>query len=362
MRSGLIVAPLEELLEKPRYFPIHVDFAHDRLVLLETTRKRLAATPFLDGRAEFADGDAISVSLSDALASGWHAPAEPDRFIFHVAFCGSTLLSTLLDVPGRSFAAREPQVLVGLANAKGRISNARLRPTLELVSGLLRRQWRAGERSLCKPSNWANNLLPELSASTHPKRALFITNDPRDYLHALFRGGRERMEYVIRCTHHLLQGLPDRDMLWQQACAEVSSGVETAARLALIALHLQLHLFDAALRSGASGDAEMVSLDDIEADPLGACLVAAEVLELDIPRAQLEAAVAARLGSYAKSPGREFSPEARRAENAQVEVAYGAIIDRVLDWAALTGLKNRFSYEERDSALARPAFPLLLCA
>ena len=42
---------LDEVLTEPRYFPIHVDFSRDRLVLVETGRSRLRR--FLSSMEDF---------------------------------------------------------------------------------------------------------------------------------------------------------------------------------------------------------------------------------------------------------------------------------------------------------------------
>jgi hypothetical protein len=248
MRSGILVAPVEDILGNARYFPAQVDLGRDRLILLQTSRPRLAQAPFLDGRTNIAEGHALEVRLSDALAAAWPRPRVADRYIFHVAFCGSTLLASLLDVPGSSFVQREPNVLVDLAEASKSENRERLGPALELVCALLRRPWRSGEHSVCKPSNWVNSLLPALTAPHRDIRPLFIASDQRRYLHALFRGGRARMEFVVRAADHLLQSTGSTSDLWHRASTGVSDPNELPARIALLLLHMQVQLFDEAMR------------------------------------------------------------------------------------------------------------------
>jgi hypothetical protein len=340
MRADALVAPIADILSDPRYFPAEIDLERNRLTLGETSRERLAASPFLDGRTPIASGIALQVPLSDALAAKWARPAGPDRFIFHVAFCGSTLLATLLDIPGRSFAEREPQVLVELAGAAGSKPPALVGSTLELVRALLARSWQAGERNLCKPSNWANNLIPLLTAEPARVRPLFVVTGGREYLLALLRGGRERMAYVLRATQHLLTHRDDGAQLWHQALGGAQDSLEIAARAALVSLHVQVQLFEDALRRGGWGEDHLLTLADIEDDPLEACVQAGRALDLDLPKGELETAVWQRAGRYAKDPSHAYAPERRRAENLQIEAAHGALIERVLDWAALGGLRD----------------------
>ena len=339
MRADLFIAPVEEVLADPRYFPVQVDFHRDCLTLVETSRESLFASPFLDGRTPFAQGNTIEVPLSSALAAHWPRPAYPDRFIFHVAFCGSTLLATLLDVAGHSFAEREPNVLINLANARQSLPAAPFGAALDLVRALLRRRWRPGEHSLCKPSNWANNLIPALTADPRRISPLFIATDKRAYLDAVFRGGRPRMEYVVRVTDHLLRATGTNPQLWNRAVG-ASDGLEVPARIALLSLHIQLQLFEDAMVQGGWGAPQLLTLDEIEQDPGEACRIAASALALDLPPDKLEDAISRRVGRYAKAPEQPYSPEEVADANRHVEREYGRVMDRALDWAALVGLKN----------------------
>lgn len=340
MNGNLLIAPIEEVLADPRYFPIEVDLGRDCLTLVETSRERLFASPFLDGRSPFAQGDAIEIPLSTALSARWPRPAYPDRLVFHVAYCGSTLLATMLDVAGHSFAEREPNVLVNLANAGRLVAPGRLEAALDLVRALLRRTWRPGEHSLCKPSNWANNLIPALTADPERIRPLFIAADKREYLDAVFRGGRPRMEYVVRVTDHLLRATGTSPDLWIRATTGVSDPWEVPARVALLLLHIQLKLFEDSMIKGGWGSPQLLTLDEIEDDPHEACRLAADALNLDIPADRLHDTVSSRFRRYAKAPELPYSPEDVRDANRRVEQDYGRAMDRALDWAALSGLNN----------------------
>jgi hypothetical protein len=184
---------------------------------------------------------------------------------------------------------------------------------------------------------------------------LFITSTKRDYLYALFRGGRDRIAYMLRSIEHLLKDNRRGAELWQQAFVGHNHPLELASRIALVGLHVQLQAFEEAMLRGRWGKGHLLSLTDIETCPVESCQLAASALELDLTESELRSAVDQRAGRHAKDPAHPYSPEQRRVENAQVEQAYGAVIDRALDWAALVGLKN-----DVRPTLARA--PAALCA
>lgn len=340
MKPNLWFAPFQDILTDPRYFPVRLDIERDCLTLIETSRLRLAAAPFLDGRTPIADGDAIEVSLSEALRTDWHIPAEPNRFLFNVGFCGSTLLSNLLDVEGHSFAQREPSVLVDLANERGSARSAWLRQTLDLVLALLRRTWRPREHVMCKLPSWANNLIPLLTATPDRVSPLFMVTDQRSYLRSVFRGGRARMDYVVRATDHLLETSGANAGLWDCAVKGARDPLEIVGRLALVSLDIQLRMFHAAMLRGGWGQAHLMTFDQISEDPRGASQAAAKALDLSVPAAMLEESIARNLGRYSKRPERPYCHEATSAQNRQLERDHGEVMSRALEWARDIGLKG----------------------
>ena len=118
------------------------------------------------------------------------------------------------------------------------------------------------------------------SPATHP--AAFPAIDSRDHLLAMFRGGRERIACVFDATRHLLGTSPCHQPLWDDATRPPATALDVAARIALVSLHLQLGLFGDAMRRGGWTAANLLSLRQIEEDPVHACMLAARALGLNI--------------------------------------------------------------------------------
>ena len=318
------------MLADPHWFPHHLDLAKGELLLFPTTRERLAAEPFVDGRSDFSTGKAMQIGLAEAIDGAPDSPG-PDRMIFHVGFCGSTLLATVLDQPGRCFVAREPNLLAELASARSH--GKAIAAPLDLARRLLRRRWSEGEVVACKPSNWVNNLLPELLAEPASIRPVFITMEPRAFLLAAFRGGRDRLAFLIRLAAHLAATAPGGQALWQAGSVETADPLERAARLVLVALELQLRLF----RSAApSGEDQRLSFADIQNDLPMAARRAARALDLPLDDREIAEAVNASQGRHAKQRGLSYSAERRAGEDEEVERHHGKRIDAALEWGRST--------------------------
>jgi hypothetical protein len=319
------------LLADPHWFPHHIDLETGELALSPATRERLAAEPFIDGRSDFSTGPPIRVKLADALATDDRSDVEPDRMIFHVGFCGSTLLATLLDRPGRVFVAREPNVLAELANAK--IAGADVDLPLRLVRHLLRRPWSAGEKTVCKPSNWVNNLLPEFTREPAAIRPLFISMEPRAFLVAAFRGGRDRLAFLISLAAHLASAASGGREAWRAASAAAADPLDRAARIVLAAHHMQTRLFAVAQAEGGWGAEHRLDFSNLQADPSEAARQASRALEVDLSNAELVEAVEAKAGQHAKQRSVGYSAERRATEDQAVEHHHRARIDAALEWS-----------------------------
>jgi hypothetical protein len=323
--------PVDVLLGEPRYLLHRVDLATERLTFLDTTRRRLAAASFLDGRTTLGEGEAIVVPLSRALEVAPRV-AGADRLIAHVSFCGSTLLARLFDVPGRAFSYKEPQALIDLADAQATAvlagkTDARIAQALDLVLGQLRLQWAGGEATVVKPSNWVNVLLPMLAATSPDLRLVLCDIVPRDFLRAVFRGGRERIVYTLLLASHMQTAFPDRADLMADA-SRSADPLTNAARLTLVALHLQRRAFDAVDPQAA----RRLSFRAIVGDPDTSLRRAGTLLGVPLSLDERDATIAANARSHAKSRG-AFSFDAHDAADDQIEAEHGARFDAALAWA-----------------------------
>lgn len=171
------------LAADPHWLPHAFDPARQSLTFAKLPRARLAANAFLADIARETGYETAEVPLA-AIAPAAPAPAAPVTFIFHTAFCRSTLLARALEAPGISTGLSEPGIIASLAGA-GPAGQGAVAP----VAALLARPWSAGEAVFIKPTNHANMLAPALMRAVPQARAVLMSNPLPSFLAAVVRKG-----------------------------------------------------------------------------------------------------------------------------------------------------------------------------
>ena len=114
------VAP-EQVLKSTSYFLQQIDPESGTLNFVKTTRKIISSSAFVDGRSTLSVDNVIyAVDIKQAIAfMHEHLPnMAMNRYIFHMSFCGSTLLARTCDKPKKVLSYKEPQALIDLAMLK----------------------------------------------------------------------------------------------------------------------------------------------------------------------------------------------------------------------------------------------------
>jgi hypothetical protein len=119
------------------------------------------------------------------------APATaPVHFIFHSAFCCSTVLARAFDLPGVAMGLKEPVLLNDLVGWQHRGGTAAaIAPVLDTGLALLARPFAAGEAVVIKPSNVTNGLAPGMMSMRPKARALLLYAPLPVYLASIARKG-----------------------------------------------------------------------------------------------------------------------------------------------------------------------------
>lgn len=179
----------------PQWLPHRYDPDHDSIHFRRTPRDHHRSATFLtDEYLPAADAPAV-VARERAMET--RGPAAPIHFIFHSAFCCSTLLARAFDIPGKAMGLKEPLIfndLMGWAHRGA--APADVAKVLNDALDLLARPFGNGEAVVVKPSNVANALAPAILAMRPDARALLLYAPLRDYLNSIARKGMDGRLWV----------------------------------------------------------------------------------------------------------------------------------------------------------------------
>lgn len=181
-------APDAAEIADPRWLAHRYDPGHDAVHLIDADRAvRAAATFLIDEHLPSATQPWI---VSRRIARDAVARADPVHFVFHSAYCCSTLLAQALDHVGVASTLKEPVILNDLVGWRHRGGDpARIGDVLDTALTLLSRAFVPGEAVVIKPSNVVNALAPAMLAMRPNARAILLYAPLHGYLTSIARKG-----------------------------------------------------------------------------------------------------------------------------------------------------------------------------
>lgn len=306
---------IAEIERDPRWLPHALDMQDKRMQFVRITREVLLQPPFLaDFKPAGAEGTAW---LSFDQVRAMQPDTGPLHFIFHSAFCRSTLLVRALEIEGVSAGLAEPGIIARLAEA-GADATSLVKPVCDLLS----RPWGQGEAVFVKPTNHANVLIPTLLEARPDARAVLMTNGLAPFLRSVAKRGLMGRRWG-RQLYLEMMGYAAMD-LGMNAREQFSM---TDLQAATVGWFLSQRLF-ASLLQGSHGerlrvlDGDRFDLD--RADTLGAVY---DLAGMDVEPETIEAVVdGPRFRSHAKLGGEFAQNEGDSGENAASPIVEEEIV------------------------------------
>lgn len=256
------------------------------------------------------------------------AKGGPDAaFIFHTAFCGSTLLARTLQDPPRITSLREPQILLDIAHAAHAGSPHASMPELDIALSLLARPWAKGGRCLIKPTNQANNLLAGI-LRVGAGRAILLHSSLREFILSCCKKLPAAETFVRWMAQHFLRGSRLGSALgvaWNQPFHFVEACV--------LAWHAQIELFAEALAADSSDRLRSLDFAELLADPARMVPACARWLDLGAEDSFWTARAAVEFNRNAKHVDRTWNAERRAAERTMLLQRFGGLLEAALDWS-----------------------------
>lgn len=312
-------------LSDPDWFPVDYDDREDRYVLARPGLASIGEAAFLDYRMAF-DRETTRMVPGDTVLP--QSPAEP-AFLFHTAYCCSTLLARALHQAPGAVALKEPQVLTRLANLTlaPNADFARIDRRLLGSLRLLSRPWDGGGRVLIKPSNVVNGLLPRM-LEAHPRaRAVLLYSTLEEFVRSCCKKLPNVEIWTRWNAQHLLVGssLPLRIGI---PAGHAFNFVESC----VLTWYAQVERYAQVLAGDAGDRLRTLDMRALLDDPQGVVARAADWLGLDAARSDLPARVAGVMGKDAKDTTKSYGRDERARERDELDSQYGDLVRAAVEW------------------------------
>ncbi|MBC2669995.1 hypothetical protein ACFOON_10535 [Novosphingobium piscinae] len=303
----------------PFWFPWRFDEAADGFQLRHLTRQDHARATFLT--EEYLGSAPVEFVPRANVPAVAQAPLH---FIFHSAFCLSSVLVRAFDLPGAAMGLKEPMVLNDLAgwHLRGTVG-PQLAQAMDASLALLARPLSPGEAVVVKPSNIANALIAGMLQLRPQARALLLHAPLPVYLGSIARKGLEGRLWVRDLlVKQLGQGLHEFGFTAQDYLGQSDLQVAAMGWLA------QQRLFG--LLAGRFGErVRTLNSDLVTARPAEVMSALATLfgVPLDVP-----AVLAGPAFTRHSKHGTAFDAAARERER-EAEAAHADEIGKVTYWA-----------------------------
>ncbi len=324
MQDTIMTSPSPPNALTPNWLAHRFDPSHDSVQFIEVDRSTRARVPFLTdeslGKREpyIVRRDAVNVQPK---------ASSPIRYIFHSAYCCSTLLANAYDRPGLSFSLKEPVILNDLVGWRHRGAEpAQVGAVLVDALALLARPFKPGELCIIKPSNVVNGLARAMLGVRNDSKALLLHAPLPAYLSSIASKGLwGRLWVRDLLAKQLIDGPSGFGFTPQDYFLQTDLQVAAVGWLAQHALFAQI-------ATTWPERVRTIDSDTLLAHPADA-LLALDLFFNVQDNEDGRAAIIDRAFTRNSKSGEVFNASNRSDEQAASRATYGDEIDKVLTWA-----------------------------
>lgn len=313
----------DKIVRDPEWLPHRYDESGDRIHFIHASRETHRAATFLIDEYLPEVGQPRVLSRQDALALS--PPIAPIHFIFHSAYCCSTLLARAFDIEGVAMGLKEPQILNDLHGWRSRGgAPARIAEVLDSSLSLLSRPFQRGEAIVVKPSNLVNPLAPAMLAMRPQAKALLLYAPLRLYLGSIAKKGMWGRLWVRELFVKLARdGMLDYGFSGEDIMRQTDLQI---AAIGWLGQHRQF----AALAARHPERVRTLDSERLVAEPAAALAALSDLFEL-----AFDSEVAARGDAFTRHSKADaaFSRADREAEHRAAAATHAEEVDQVAIWA-----------------------------
>jgi len=256
-------------------------------------------------------------------------PTSPRHFVFHSAYCCSTMVARAFDMPGRAMGLKEPQILNDLLGWRRRgAEDDQVRAVLRTSLNLLSRPFEEGEVSVIKPSNIANPLAKAMLELSPDAKALLLYAPIESYLQSIAKKGmwgRRWVREVLVATigdRNLIGGFEDQNLL------EL-----TDLQVAALGWLSQHALFTRLIEEFGEGRVRTLDSATLLADQRSAMSALTQHFGIDLSDGQLDEVMAGpAFTTHSKQAAERFDAGDRAKEQADMAEIHAEEIGMVAAW------------------------------
>lgn len=324
--------PISAIVGDATWLAHRYDPAHDAFHFRAVSRAARRTVPFLTDEYLGGPGEPVAIRRADCGA----APRAPLHFLFHSAYCASTMLAHAFGQPGVAASLSEPVLLNDMVGWRRRGADPREHGrVLADALGLLARPFSPDEAVVVKPSNIFNPLMRGALTLRPDARAILLHAPLRPFLLSVARKGlgcrlwcRELLENYL--ADGFVQLGFDAHDYFRQSDLQVAAVGWLAQQQAFAAL-------------AAWAPDRVATLDSETLTRAPASAVAAAMRHFDLAVDEACVAEHPALARNSKS-GAAFTPGERQRDLVAAEAAYGEEIGQVVRWAEVVAEQAKISF------------------
>lgn len=322
----------------PLWLAHRYDAAADTIQFVHVTRAQHRAATFLTD--EYLPQAKSPRVLTRPGAVQQAAPAAPVHFLFHSAFCCSTLFARALDREGVAMGLSEPVILNDIVGWRHReeLTAQVIAQRLDQSLLLLSRPFQNGESVVIKPSNLVNVLAPALLALRPEARAILMHAPLDAFLGSIARKGLWGRLWIRELYVKLLR--EDLAVFGLSVAERLQLSDIQVAAVCWLAQH---KLFNELVVRFGSARVRTLDSDELMQRPADALAAAAALFGLPLDDGAISDIVAGPAFTRHSKSGGQFSPAERAAEREAGLKAHADEVEKVAIWARRLAEVNRIS-------------------
>ncbi len=320
---------LDRIVRDGNWFAHRYDPDQDTVHFVHLPRQAHRAAIFLTD--EYLPVNLERIVLPRQAAVDAAAPAKAANFIFHSAFCGSTLLARAFDIPGTAMGLKEPPIyndIVGWRH-RGGGPPARIAQVLDQVTTLLARPIDGRESAIIKPSNLINGLARGLLAMRDQSCAVLLYAPLETFLQSIAKKEMDGRIWVRDLLVKLLkEGIVDLGFTTEDYIGQTDLQAAAVGWLAQHALFARLAIeFPDRVRT--------LDSETLFARPIEALSALCRLFQLEVDPRTIDTIIGGPAFTTHSKSQVAFGSTERSVEYANAAETHADEIGKVLVWAGI---------------------------